>query len=355
MIDIVILIVGGLVAAKAYAIGLIPGLVVSLLVLGVLLYRRFTSLCMAVAMRCYTKGKKNKAMDWFERGYNHGMKTNEKLTYTYYLLREGRIGKCEEILNSMLAFRSAKPQERYQAKSNHALLLMKTGRLYEAVEEMEEIFPNYKNTSMYASLGYCYLVQGNYQKALEFNEEAYEYNGDDNIILDNLMQTYAKLGQFDKAYEMSQKLMEKDPGFREAYYDTAVIEYQLGKTDEALARLEHALTIPVSFLTTVSDEIIQSLRDRIAGGTAPSGSDMVFLEVKSASLPDAPTLRVRPQEIPKRRSEDEVFESDDPISFGGTKQTEQMTEETAQTEESVMEEQETSAEEEDEEDDGVFL
>ena len=256
MIDVIIIIAGGYIAFMAYQISLIIGILVSLLVFGVVFYRRGSAFCMAIAMRNYTKGQKNKAMDWFERGYKMGMKINQKTTYAYYLLREGRVGRCEEVLSSMLAFRSQKPIEKAQTKATHAMLLMKTGRLYEAIEELEEIFPTYKNSSTYGSLGFCYLVQGNMQKALEFNEEAYDYNSDDLIIVDNLMQTYAKMGEFEKAYELSQKLMEKEPAFREAYYDVAVIEYQMGKTEDALKRLEHALTIPTSFLTTVSDDII---------------------------------------------------------------------------------------------------
>lgn len=348
MMDFVILLVGGFLAIRAYAIGLIPGLFISVLVLGILLYRRFASLCMAVAMRRYVKGKKNQAMDWFERGYKSGMKTNEKLTYAYYLLREGRIGKCEEVLNGMLVFRSLKDAERYQAKSNHAMLLMKTGRLYEAVEELEDIFPHYKNSTMYESLGYCYLVQGNLQKAREFNEEAYEYNSDDAIILDNMMQTYAKQEEFEKAYELSQKLMEKNPSFREAYYDTAIVEYQLGKTEDALTRLEHALTIPTSFLTTVGDDIIHALQERITSGQEPSGSDMVFLEVKSAMLPDAPTLRVRPQNMPRLHREDQPYESDDPISFAPSTLSEEEKTDRSSSETKDLEEEE-------EDGDGIFL
>lgn len=315
MIDFIIILVGGFIAFRMYSVSLILGLIVSLLVLAIILYRRGAALCMAVAMRNYSKGKKIKAMEWFDRAFKIGMKFDEKITYTYYLLREGRVGKCEEILSSMLAFRTQKPQERNKAKANHAMLLMKTGRVYEAVEELEEILPTYKNTSLYANLGFCYLVQGDMQKAQKFNEEAYEYNSDDPIIIDNMMQTYAKLGQFDKAFELSEKLMEKKPAFREAYYDTAVVEYQLGKKEDAVSRLEHALTIPTSFLTTVSDEVIRKLKEKIESGAEPEGTGMVFLEAKSASLPDVPTLRTRPAAPVRRTTETGVTESDDPISF----------------------------------------
>ncbi|MBR5157238.1 MAG: hypothetical protein IKW59_05680 [Clostridia bacterium] len=314
MIDVIIILAGGYIAFKAYQISLIIGVLVSLLVFGVVFYRKGSAFCMAIAMRNYTKGQKIKAMNWFERGYKMGMKTEQKITYAYYLLREGRVAKCEEVLSSMLAFRSQKPLEKAQTKATHAMLLMKTGRLYEAIEELEEIFPTYKNSSTYGSLGFCYLVQGNIQKALEFNEEAYDYNSDDLIIVDNLMQTYAKMGEFEKAYELSQKLMEKEPGFREAYYDVAVIEYQMGKKEDALKRLDHALTIPTSFLTTVSDDIINSLKAKIESGEEPKGAEMVFLEVTSASLPDTPTLRVRPA-ASVQIMRDGAAESDDPISF----------------------------------------
>ena len=346
MLDIIIVIAGGYIAFKAYQMGLIVGVLVSLLFFGFLLYRRGSAFCMAVAMRNYTKGKKTKAMDWFERGYKMGMKTNQKNTYAYYLLREGRVAKCEEVLSSMLAFRSQKPIEKAQIKATYAMLLMKTGRLYQAIEELEEIFPTFKNSSTYGSLGFCYLVQGNMQKALEFNKEAYDYNSDDLIIVDNLMQTYAKLGEFDKAYELSQILMEKEPIFREAYYDAAVIEYQMGKTEDALKRLDYALTIPTSFLTTVSDEIINNLKAKIANGEEPKGSDMVFLEVTSASLPDTPTLRVRPPVNIKKVS-DGVVESDDPISFSASGE--------SKTEKAEPLENAETETEEDDDSDSIFL
>ncbi len=346
MIDVIIVIAGGYIAFKAYQMSLIIGILVSLLVFGVVFYRKGAAFCMAVAMRNYTKGQKNKAMDWFERGYKMGMKTNQKTTYAYYLLREGRVGRCEEVLSAMLAFRSQKPLEKAQTKATHAMLLMKTGRLYEAIEEFEEIFPTYKNSSTYGSLGFCYLVQGNMQKALEFNEEAYDYNSDDLIIVDNLMQTYAKLGEFDKAYELSQKLMEKEPAFREAYYDVAVIEYQMGKTEDALKRLCHALTIPTSFLTTVSDEIINNLKTKIESGEEPKGAEMVFLEVTSASLPDTPTLRMRPA-AGVHIMRDGVAVSDDPISFATV---------SGKAEDKAEEILENAEEEQDEDDgDGIFL
>ena len=347
MLDILLIFAGGFIAIYAWRFSIIIGFIVSLLVFGILLYRRSAALCMGVAMRQYTLGKKNKAMDWFEKGYKFGMNTDQKITYSYYLLREGRVIRCEEILNSMLSFRSQKPTDRSKAKLNHAMLLMKTGRVYEAVEELEEIFPTYKTSGLYGTLGFCYLVQGNIKKALEFNEEAYDYNGDDAIITDNLMQTYAKLDRFDDAYDLSKKLMDKKPAFREAYYDTAVVEYQLGKKEDALSRLEHALTIPTSFMTTVSDDVINNLKEKIERGDAPEGSSMVFLEAKSAELPDTPTLRNRPVSFANGHiSSSAAIEADEPISFNSK---------AADGEEMIETAAEPFEPETDDDDDGIFL
>ncbi|MGN1059381.1 MAG: tetratricopeptide repeat protein, partial [Clostridia bacterium] len=200
---------------------------------------------------------------WFERGEKRGMDTNQKITYAYYLLREGRIERSEALLNSILAF-PLKPELKYLAKSNHAILLLKTGRPQEALEELEEIFPYFKNTTIYGSLGYLYIVTGNLAKAESFNLEAYDYNKEDAVILDNMVQLYAKLGNYETAYRYAGELMAREPRFIEAYYDTAVVEKELGKTEEAKAHLEHALTIRTTFISSVSHEDAQKLLDSLA-------------------------------------------------------------------------------------------
>ena len=315
MWDFIIAIVGGFVVYSTCQSNMLVGILLALLIIAYLIYRRRVAFSMGFAMKNFNKGEREKAMQWLDRAYKMGMKFNDKMTYAYYLLREGKTDKCEEVLSAILGFRGAKPEERNHAKSTHALVLLKKGRVYEAVEELEEIFPNYKTTAVYGSLGFAYLVQGNMQKAQDFNMEAYDFNSDDAVILDNVLQTHAKCGRFTEAYEISIKLMEKNPTFREAYYDTAVVEYQLGKHEDALSHLRHALTIPTSFLTTVSDDIIELMMTRIENGEAPTGAAMVFLEAKSVELPNVPTLRVRPADEAKAMPGE--AEDDDPIFFRG--------------------------------------
>jgi len=236
------------------------------LLIAILLYyyfKRYATFCIMLAMRSYGNGQIVKSFHWFERAEKRGMSIPQKITYAYYLLREGRVERSEAVLNGILAF-PMKPALKYQAKSTHALMLLKTGRIMEAQEELEEIFPNFKNTTIYGNLGYVYILTGKLDKAEAFNQEAYDFNKDDTVILDNMVQLYTKLSDYEKAWQYAEELMAKKPTFAEAYYDAAVVAKNLGKTEEAKGYLEHALTIRISFMSGVSHEEIQSLLDSLS-------------------------------------------------------------------------------------------
>lgn len=228
-----------------------------------LFFSKYTDFCIAKALRLYTLEDIDGAFRWFEKAEKKGMNAKQRITYSYYLMREGRVEKSEEILNNLLAFKLS-PEVKLPAKSNHAVLLMKTGRMVEAKEELEEIFELYKNTNVYGSLGYLYILGDDMKKAEEFNLEAYDYNKENAVILDNMVQLYTKLEKYEEAYRYACELMEQKPVFIEAYYNTAQVEIKLGKKEDAKAHLEHALTIRPTFLTTVNHEMLQTLLDSIA-------------------------------------------------------------------------------------------
>ena len=163
----------------------------------------------------------------------------------------------------MLGFSGIRPDEKLLAKSHHALILMKTGREDEALEELLEIFPTYKNSTMYGSIGYLYILKGDMEKALEFNKEAYEYNSDDAVILDNMVQLYNILGDGETAFSFAEKLMAKNPAFIEAYYNAALAAKGVGKTDLAKEYLEKTENLKTTFLSNVSHEDIKKLSEEL--------------------------------------------------------------------------------------------
>ncbi len=238
------------------------GIILVIAIAAYFYFKRYAGICVAAAMRCYVKGDINGCFRWFERGHKKGMDARQKVTYAYYLLREGRVERSEALLNSVLGFKQ-KPEIKYYAKTNHATLLLKTGRQAEALEELEEIFPVFRNSTIYGSLGYLYILSGDMEKAKAFNLEAYDYNKDDTVILDNMVQLYKALGDYETAYQYVGELMAKEPAFIEAYYDSAMVEKALGKLDDAKAHLEHALTIRTTFMSTVTHEEVQKQLDEL--------------------------------------------------------------------------------------------
>lgn len=242
----------------AFATNILFGVVALAAVLIYYYFKRYATLCFMIAMRCYGQEDINGCFRWFSRAEKRGMSINQKISYAYYLMREGRVERAEAVLNAILAF-PQKPEVKYTAKSNHAILMLKTGRIQEALEELEEIFPNYRNSTIYGSLGYLYILSGDLEKAKSFNQEAYEYNKENAVILDNLVQLYNKLSDYETAYHYACELMEKKPGFIEAYYNTAVAEKALGKLEEAKEHLTYALTIRTTFISSISHEDVQAL------------------------------------------------------------------------------------------------
>ncbi len=276
MLEVVIIILGAFLVFQVCKFNILLGLVVAAILLFYAYFKRYTKLCIAMAMRNYTKGDVGKAFDWFERGYKHGMDINQKMTYAYYLLRSGRTERAEEMILSVLG-RNLKKEDRFVAKSHYALLLLKTDRLNEAADELEEIFPYYRNTNIYGSLGYIYILMDDMAKAEEFNKEAYAYNSENAVILDNMVQLYVKLDNYEEAYKYALELMEQKPTFIEAYYDTAFVENKLGKTEDARGHLEHALTIEPTFLSNISHDEVNALME-VLGNPDAAEKPAVLLE-----------------------------------------------------------------------------
>ena len=118
-----------------------------------------------------------------------------KELYGYVLLRCGHVPEAMVQLRGLLPLTARGSAQRNQLKNLIALALWKSGSLDEATEELEEVFESgYKNTQIYQNLGILYNLGENKEKAKRFNEEAYDYNKDDNIIADNLADCYAIFG-----------------------------------------------------------------------------------------------------------------------------------------------------------------
>lgn len=249
---------------NAWKMNIYLGIGAVLVALAYIYFKWYSDFCVGRARNVYRKDAK-KAMEWFARAYKRGMNIKQLETYAYYLLREGEIELSEEIYKNILNQNLAK-DTRLKIRTDYAVLLLKTGRIDEAIEELEEVTLNYTNTTIYGSLGYLYLLKNNKRRAESYNLEAYEYNSDDPVILDNLVQLYIRMEDYNEAKKYADELLEKKPYFVEAYYDSAFVYMKLGELDRAKEILEDAKNCRITFMSTVKEEDIEEFSNCLESG-----------------------------------------------------------------------------------------
>ncbi len=205
----------------------------------------------------YARNDIRKTLAWYEKAYKTGAAAaNDVISYGYLLLKTGDLERSEKIFNSVWNMKLSN-DEKMLLRSNTALVLWKKGQLDEAIALLEEVFSEFKTTTIYGSLGYLLILKGDLHKALEFNQEAYQYNDQNPVILDNLGQNYYLMGEYDKAREIYEKVMAKNPDFPEPYYNYGLVLAALGKKEEALEMMKKALNYNFTFLSTVKKEEVE--------------------------------------------------------------------------------------------------
>lgn len=224
-----------------------------------MLFGKFASQIYAIkANTAYQKGAIDEATALLHKAYKTGnAKANIVTTYGYILLKYAKLEDAISIFKEQLASSKLSDNERYSVKSNYALALWKKGELDNAISISEEIIGHYKNTSIYGSLGYLYILKGNLEKALEFNLQAYDYNSTSGVILDNLGQTYFLMDNIEKAEEIFKKLISLNPKFPEAFYDYALLLEKKGDTEKCIEMLKNALLYKTNYLSAITTEEIE--------------------------------------------------------------------------------------------------
>ncbi|NTV90397.1 MAG: tetratricopeptide repeat protein [Clostridiales bacterium] len=210
----------------------------------------------------YADNKLSEALAWYERAYATG-KTKPKTSgsYAYLLLKNGMLDKAEKILNGLMNLKLQKDEVLY-IKSNLALVLWKKGDLDAAIAMLEDILPDFRNSTIYGSLGTLVILKGEMEKAIAINAEAYEFNSSNTIIMDNLANAYYLNGQYRESEDIYDKLMEKNPTFPEAYYNYGLLLLSTGRAKKAVEMFTKADGFVISYLGTVSkEEIAEKLKE----------------------------------------------------------------------------------------------
>jgi tetratricopeptide (TPR) repeat protein len=227
-------------------------------------YRGLPTIYLFRANKSYFNKDYDKAMSLYEKACNLKNSTPSiKSTYAYILLKHGQVLKAEEILQKVMKL-PLNQKDHINAVLNLSLVFWKSDRLPEAISLLEEQYnKGFKNTMLYQSLGFFYILSDDLEKALEFNLEAFDYNNSDASILDNLALNYYLLQDYTKALEIYEKLIPMNPSFVTAYYYYGLTLEKLQRFDEALEMLRKSLLCNFSFLSSVNKEQVQQEIDRI--------------------------------------------------------------------------------------------
>jgi tetratricopeptide (TPR) repeat protein len=233
----------------------------SLLLVGLLflLYQLRPLFYLNMANKKYFNNEVPEALALYERAYNlKQSKPRTKVIYAYILLKQGEVEKADKILSALMDT-PLNPRDKADVIMNYSLVLWKTDRLPEAIELLEKLYNNgFKNTISYQSLGFFYILQGDLQKALNFNIEAYDYSNADTSIMDNLALTYYSLDRYDDAIELYAKIVETNPTFVTPYYFYALCLAKKEKYEEALEMLNKALSCNFTYLSYVKKDQVEA-------------------------------------------------------------------------------------------------
>jgi tetratricopeptide (TPR) repeat protein len=206
----------------------------------------------------HSKGNLDKA----EKLYNKAMdkdslKANHQMSYGVLLLKKGDFERAKKVFEGLLIFSSDKPMIKNSAKINQSIVYWKLGDLDTALEMIQEVHNKLKNTRTYALLGYLLIEAGDLDKALAFNLEAYDYDDTDAELIDNLAQTYYRLGDKENALKYFKLAEEENPDQISTLYHLGCLYQEKGDLEGAREMFNRALERDISAISSISRSQIE--------------------------------------------------------------------------------------------------
>lgn len=259
------------VVASFFFLGDQGGLAALIAYFGIVFYKQRALILHWKARKKLVEGDEAGAIQQFEKAVQAApKKSTMRTSLAFMLLKTGHIDRAEKELEIAMGY-AAGEDERNNVRSNQSLVLWKRGRVAEAIQVLEAIVEQYKTTALYSTLGYLYITAGDTEKALNFNKIAYEYNGQNAVILDNYACALHLNGQSDESVELYKTLMSLKPTFPDAYWNYGQVLESVGDLEKAAYMYRNALSKRFYFTSTVDkgeiEQHLQLLEARIAAET----------------------------------------------------------------------------------------
>lgn len=214
----------------------------------------------------YNNGNPEAALEYYKKAITKGRPDYlTRISYSMMLLRCGEPEKALEEINKVLSVINLPIDIKQRAKQVRSIINFKLGDIDEAYEEALEIYEDgYTVSIMRGLLGLLMIItEKDLDKILNFCKEAYDYDSDNRDIADNYLLALINSKKFEEAKEISQKLLEKEPQFLEAYYHSAILYKALGENDKAKTLLEKTSECKTSYMTTVSEKEVKNLKSSL--------------------------------------------------------------------------------------------
>ena len=249
----------------AYKFNPIVGVIVTLLMIALGIFYYVPQILRARARMAFAKGEFDEAEKWFRLSIKTKRANPDiRMEYAYVLLRTGKVDEAEQMVTELLRYK-LKPQTRAKAVIQRCMCYYKSGKLDEAIQDATELYnEGYRSINLYGMLGYFKIVKAPMaQETFDFCSEAYDYADDDRDIRDNMLICYYNRGEYEKAREISDKVLEDKPPFVEAWYHAAQIDVKLGDYSGAAEKLTHIKDCHRSYMTTISEAEVKELEDEV--------------------------------------------------------------------------------------------
>lgn len=156
--------------------------------------------------------------------------------YQYGLFLGGQQRYEEAVAAYTKAIKRKKKEARYLLSRGGAYASL--GKLLEAKEDFErscKLHPD--NPLAFNNLGYCYFLEGAYQRAIPLFRRAVELDGDYYLAYQNLGAALAMSGELVEAESVFRRSTEMDPSQPEGFHNLGRTLHQLGRDEDAVKPL----------------------------------------------------------------------------------------------------------------------
>lgn len=194
------------------------------------------------------------------------------------LLREGHFDEAKALLERMAKDKSLKKDDWFQLRLQYSICLWCMGELDRAMETIGRAAEYKMNGNIYSTLGMYWVDKarqtGDFEGALNFNNQALDYDDEDAATLDNLGQLYELMAEAEgdgelaakyraQALDFYKKAHKEKPRQITTLYYLARMYHRDGDDERARKLLSVKDTLYFSAICPVTKDMMEALAKEI--------------------------------------------------------------------------------------------